>query len=376
MQLEIRIWREFNLFLLGCVVVLLIISGLCVYSATFNAVTAYGTPLNILFPRHIVNILLGLGMLFAFASFDYHLISGLALPFYLVVIGVLAVVLIAGKVSEGAQSWIEVGTRTFQPSEVAKLIIIVALATYFARFEDQLEAWNVQFGGLLIIGIPLLLILIQPDFGTALVVGTIWLTMAWCAGIRWQQLLLLAVVATPIIFIGWEKILDNEQKSRLLTFYWMFVNPSQVDPNEGYNITQSLNAIGSGGLFGAGLRHGILSQGNYIPVQYSDFIFAVVGEEMGFVGGLVLLTFEGLLLWLILSIAHRARDTFGRLVAIGIFGMFLAHLVVNVGMAMSILPVTGLPLPFISYGGSFTITALTAIGLLESITMRWRKIVF
>jgi rod shape determining protein RodA len=139
---------------------------------------------------------------------------------------------------------------------------------------------------------------------------------------------------------------------------------------------QSLNAISSGGMFGAGLTNGVLSQGNYIPVQYSDFIFAVVGEEMGFAGGALLLVMLTLLLWIILTIVDDARDLFGRLIAVGIFGMLLSHILINIGMAMSILPVTGLPLPFISYGGSFTITTLAAMGLLESIRMRRRRIVF
>jgi rod shape determining protein RodA len=234
----------------------------------------------------------------------------------------------------------------------------------------------VQLGSLILAGVPLLLVLLQPDLGTGLVFACIWLTMAWGAGIRLHHLLLLAIVAVPVLLLGWDHVLDSEQKSRLLTFYWLLTNPSQVDPNDGYNIIQALNAIGSGGLFGSGLTNGLLSQGNYIPVQYSDFIFAVIGEEMGFVGAVVMLTFQTVLLWLVLSTVQEARDTFGRLIALGIFGMLLSHVTINVGMSMSVLPVTGLPLPFISYGGSFTITTLVAIGLLQSIRMHRRPIVF
>jgi rod shape determining protein RodA len=175
--------------------------------------------------------------------------------------------------------------------------------------------------------------------------------------------------------LGWEHILNEEQRSRLLTFYWLLTD-QPVDSNDAYNITQSLHAISSGGMFGTGLTNGLLSQGSYIPVQYSDFIFAVIGEEMGFAGGVVLLIFQGVLLWLILSVAEDARDMFGRLIALGVFGMLMSHIVINIGMALSILPVTGLPLPFVSYGGSFTITVLVAIGLLQSIRMRRRRIAF
>lgn len=374
--MERRLWREFNYPLLGCVLALLGISLLSVYSATLNAVTAFGTPLSVLFPRHIVNILAGLGVMGVMALLDYRMFSGLAHLLYVVMVAVLGLVLLIGQISEGAQSWIAVGTRTVQPAEMAKLLMIIALAAYWSRFEARSDRWMVQLGGLTLAGIPLLLVLVQPDFGTAVVFGVIWLVMAWGAGIRWQQLALLLGLSIPVMVIGWEFVLDDYQHSRLLTFYWMSVDPARVDPNEGYNIQQSLNAIGAGGWFGAGLTRGLLSQGNYVPVQYSDFIFAVIGEEMGFAGGMVLLMFQAGVLWLALSIAGRARDTFGRLIALGIFGMILCHVLVNVGMAMSIMPVTGLPLPFVSYGGSFTITTLAAVGLLESIAMRWRKISF
>jgi rod shape determining protein RodA len=374
--MDFRLWRDFNFFLLGCVLVLLSISLLSVYSATLTAMTAFGTPLDILFPRHVGNILLGLVAMIVIAMFDYRLLSGLTVPLYLVTVLLLLVVLISGTITTGAQSWLALGARTVQPSEFAKLLIIVALAAYWARFEEQRTSWLVQLGGLILAGVPLLLVLAQPDFGTAMVFGFIWLTMAWGAGIRWYHLLVLACIAVPVVLLGWEYVLNAEQQSRLSTFYWLLSDPARVDPNDGYNIIQSLNAISSGGMLGAGLTSGVLSQGNYIPVQYSDFIFAVVGEEMGFAGGALLLLLLTLLLWIILSIVDDARDLFGRLIAVGIFGMLLSHILINMGMAMSILPVTGLPLPFISYGGSFTITTMAAIGLLESIRMRRRRIVF
>jgi rod shape determining protein RodA len=374
--MDFRLWRDFNFFLLGCVLVLLSISLLSVYSATLTAMTAFGTPLDILFPRHVGNILLGLVAMILIAVLDYRLLSGLTVPLYVITVLLLLVVLVSGTITTGAQSWLALGARTVQPSEFAKLLIIVVLAAYWARFEEQRTSWLVQLGGLILAAVPLLLVLAQPDFGTAMVFGFIWLTMAWSAGIRWYHLLVLACIALPVMLLGWEYVLNAEQQSRLSTFYWLLSDPARVDPNDGYNIVQSLNAISSGGMFGTGLTNGVLSQGNYIPVQYSDFIFAVVGEEMGFAGSALLLAMLALLLWIILTIVDDARDLFGRLIAVGIFGMLLSHIVINIGMAMSILPVTGLPLPFISYGGSFTITTLAAMGLLESVRMRRRRIVF
>jgi rod shape determining protein RodA len=376
-----RIWRDFNFFLLGCILVLLSISVLSVYSATLNAVSAQGNPFSVLFPRHVINIVIGLVAMGVVSFVDYRLLSGLALPFYLVALVSLSIVLLLGNISGGAQSWLELGTRTFQPSELAKLLVIIVLASYWARFEERSSHWLMQLGGLVLAGVPLLLVFVQPDFGTSLVFVVIWLSMAWGAGIRWHHLLVLALLAVPVVLIGWHYVLDPEQKSRLLTFYWLLTDPAVINANrlyadEAYNIIQALNAIGAGGLFGAGLTHGLLSQGNYIPVQYSDFIFAVIGEEMGFAGGVVVLVFQTLLLWIVLSIAQDARDMFGRLIALGVFGMLLSHVAINVGMTISVLPVTGLPLPFISYGGSFTLTTLIAMGLLESIRIHRHRIVF
>ncbi|MCG8351438.1 MAG: rod shape-determining protein RodA [Chloroflexales bacterium] len=374
--MEQRLWREFNSPLLGCVLALLCISLLSVYSATLNALTDYGRPLSILFPRHITNIVVGLVALVVMTLLDYRLFASLSHFLYIGAVAVLGIVLVAGRVTEGAQSWLALGTRTIQPAELGKLLVIIALAAYWSQLEDQRERWLVQLGGLALAAIPMLLVLIQPDFGTAIVFGMIWMVMALGAGIRWQQLLILALLAIPVGYVGWEKVLNSEQQSRILTFYWMLTDPSRADPDESYNIQQSLNAISAGGLFGAGWTNGVFSQNNYVPVQYSDFIFAVVGEELGFAGGTVLLMFQAFVLWIALSIAARARDAFGRLIALGVFGMILSHTLVNVGMAMGLMPVTGIPLPFISYGGSFTITTLAAVGLLESIAMRWRKISF
>jgi rod shape determining protein RodA len=375
--MEKRIWKDFNFFLLGCMIVLLSMSLLSVYSATLHAMRADGTPLSILFPRHIINILVGIGAMIVMAIPDYRQFSGLAVPIYIGTLLVLAFVLVVGNITSGAQSWIAFGTRTFQPSEFSKLLIIMVMAAYYSRYTDQQrETWKIQLGGMLLMGGPLLLVFIQPDLGTAIIFGAIWLAMAWAAGLRWHQLSLILVLALPMMVVGWLFVLNEEQRARLSTFYWLFTDPSKVDPNEGYNIIQSLNAISSGGLFGTGLTRGLLSQGNYIPVQYSDFIFAVISEEMGFVGGVVLIVLLALFLWLTLSIAERARDAFGKFLVVGIFGMLLTHVLVNIGVAMSILPVTGIPLPFVSYGGSFTVMIMMSVGLLENVAMRWRKIVF
>ena len=376
--METRRWREYNWPMLVCVLVLLVIGVLAVYSATLTAVALNGAPLSTLFPRQLVYIGVGLAAMFLVTLLDYSLLSSLARPIYLAVIALLAAVLVVGQINEGAQSWIAIGQRTFQPADLAKLALILALAAYWQQFDTRRGSWPVQLGGLAITAVPLLLVLVQPDLGTAMVIAMIWLVMAWGAGIRLGQLLALALLTLPVAYLAWrsDALLDDYQKRRLLTFFYLLTDPTKVDFNDGYNVLQALGAIGQGGWFGAGLTRGIFSQGNYVPVQHTDFIFAVIGEEMGFVGGVVLITFQALLLWQILSVASAARDTFGRLLALGVFGLLFAHMLINVGMNLSLLPVTGLPLPFISSGGTFMITVLTAIGLLQSVALRRRKLAF
>lgn len=374
--MDSRRLREYNWPLLICVLLLLVISVLAVYSATLNAVTGSGVPLRRIYPQHLGNIGIGLAVMMGLTLFDYGLLTALARPLYLGVVVLLALVLAIGRISEGAQSWIAVGTRTFQPSELGKLALIIALAAYWQRHDEQRGRWGVQLGALLIAAAPMLLVLVQPDLGTTIVFATIWLTMAWGSGIRPIQLAAIIGLAAPTLVVGWQVVLDDYQRDRLLTFYYLLTDPSQVDFNAGYNVIQALNAIGSGGWMGAGLTRGLFSQGNYVPVQHTDFIFAVIGEELGFLGGLALICFQGLLLWQALTIAGKARDTFGRQIALGIFGMLLSHVLINIGMNMSILPVTGLPLPLVSHGGTFTIIVLGAVGLLQSIALRRRKLTF
>ncbi len=334
--MESRRWRDYNWPLLVCVVVLLIIGVLALNSATLTAVAVNGAPLRTIFPRQIVYIIVGLVVMLLATIFDYQLLSSLARPIYLAMVALLAAVLVIGRVSEGAQSWIAFGERTFQPSEVGKLVLVVALAAYWAHYESRRDSWPVQLGALAIASAPMLLVLLQPDLGSAIVYGTIWLVMAWGAGMRWQQIVLLALLALPAGYLAWEHVLDDYQRVRLLTFYYLLRDPSKVDFNAGYNVIQALSAISAGGWVGAGLTRGLFSQGNYVPVQHTDFIFAVIGEEMGFLGGMVLITFQAILLWQALTIAGQARDAFGRLVALGVFAMLGCHVLINIGMNLSI----------------------------------------
>ncbi|ACL25678.1 FtsW/RodA/SpoVE family cell cycle protein [Chloroflexus aggregans] len=374
--MDTRRWRDVDWAIIGSVVVLLVFGGLALHSATLNAVAGNGLPLRPIFERQLIYIVVGLIAMVAMMVFDYRLLSSFARPLYIGIVCLLAAVLVIGRVSEGARSWIAIGERTFQPAELSKLVLILALATYWQRYADRGGSWSVQAGGLVIAAVPMVLVFVQPDLGTALVMASIWLAIAWGGGMHLSQLGLLFAAFIPFAWVAWHYVLDDYQQVRLSTFYYLLTNPAAVDFNAAYNVIQALNAISAGGLTGAGLTRGLFSQGNYVPVQHTDFIFAVVGEELGFIGGIVLIVFLAILLWQTITVAAKARDQFGRLIALGVFGMLFSHTLINLGMNMSLLPVTGLPLPFVSAGGSFMVTTLAAVGLVQSIHMRHRQIAF
>ncbi len=373
-------WRDYNVYLLGSVLVLIGFSLLMVYSTTVgkNAVT-YSS-----FAKHLIWLALGgLGM-WALTIFDYHNLQVIARPLYVLMLALLGVVYLLGIERYGAQSWLGGHALSFQPSEPAKLLLIVALAAWWSAREEAENSWVTLFGSIFLAALPLALVLLQPDFGTAMVMGFVWLAMAWSAGLRWFHMLVLAVVAVPLLVYGWNHVLQDYQQGRLRAFTMTEADLQTItDPEVQkavsavfYNVNQSKVAIGNGGVLGQGWLQGTQSQLNFLPVQYTDFIFAVTGEELGFVGATLLLGFLCFAIWQAITVAARARECFGRLIAVGIAALMMIHTLENVGMNMGIMPVTGIPLPFISYGGSFTITMLMAVGLLQSIEIRRRSHVF
>lgn len=383
-----RRWQDFNVYLFVSVLVLLGFGCVMVYSTTVgNNFTGSLWNLDTLFARHMIWLAIGGVAMITLMIVDYHNLQLLARPFYVVTLLILAYILAAGKIGGGAQSWLvsdAAGQASGQPAELAKLLLVVSLAAWWSQREERSGSWWSLFGSLLMAGVPLLLVLLQPDLGTAMVIGVIWLTMAWGAGMTWKQLLALVAIAIPLAYIGWNYVLADYQHARLLAHNMTSAEVARIrDPEVReaaqavvYNVGASKVAIGNGGLLGQGFLYGTQSQRNFLPVQYTDFIFAVTAEELGFVGATAMLLFLCLVLWQAITVANRAKDSFGRLIAIGIFGMLLIHTFENVGMNLGLMPVTGIPLPFISYGGSFTITVLAAMGLLLNIDMRRRTLVF
>ena len=283
----------------------------------------------------------------------------------------LVTVLVLGKTALGATRWIDFGFFQFQPSEFAKLVVIIVLAKYFSTNYDFMDNPRHLLVSLAYVLLPMALVLAQPDLGTALVLGAIWVVMAVVARVRWTYLAAMAVaIAAAIPFIITR--LHDYQRDRIK----VFLDPMADPLHRGYNVIQSTIAVGSGQMYGRGLNAGSQSQLNFLPSQPTDFIFAVLSEKMGFVGGmLVILLFAGLLLRAV-QIASRAEDRFGMFVAAGIVTMLLFHVFINIGMNIGLMPVTGIPLPFISYGGTNLLVSLLAVGLLESIAVRRKKIQF
>jgi rod shape determining protein RodA len=289
-------------------------------------------------------------------------------PIYVLMLGLLGILFVIGQVAGGAQRWL--GAGTVQPSELAKILIIVALAKFLADREERLEQFGTVLASLGVVAVPMALIYLQPDLGTALTLIAIWAAMVWMAGIRLRHLLLLGGGGLAALPLTWFS-LEAYMQQRLM----LFVNPAS-DPDSYFNVYHALVSIGSGGWTGKGLTHGTQSQLHFLRVRHTDFIFAVTAEELGFLGSVAMMALLAYILWRTLRVAERSRDTFGRLIAAGVAALILFQSVVNIGMNLGLMPVTGIPLPFVSYGGSSYVTLMLSMGLVESVAMRHKKLEF
>ncbi len=321
--------------------------------------------------RQIVWDILGISILIFILSIDYNVIKKASRYLYGFMIVLLLAVLLIGAEHGGAKSWIDIGPFSMQPSEFSKIIIIIILAKYLSENETLIKTWRGIFLAFLYVGIPLLFILKQPDLGTALVFFAILFGMLFAGGVPIKKLMLIAgsgIAALPILW----NFLDKYQKNRLI----VFIDPN-VDPlGAGYHVIQSKIAVGSGGLMGKGLFKGTQNLLNFLPEQHTDFIFSVIGEELGFIGAIVLLSLYLFLLWKGIKIAMAAKDKFGTLLVVGVLSMYTFHILENVGMTIGLMPITGIPLPFMSYGGSSTLANMIALGIILNVRMRRQKIMF
>lgn len=345
---------------------ILALGVLSVYSVT-SVSTSVRTPI---YMKQIYWIIIGWVVFLVMAWIDYHEIVRFAYPIYGATVILLVLVLMIGRVGMGAQRWISIGGFSFQPSELAKLSILLALAKFFSDYYPR-KGLNLRqlFVPGAILGVPMLLILKQPDLGTALSISSIFFAMVFVLGLRSKFFIYFSLFSAMLFPFLWQFFwshLKDYQKMRLLTF----VNPTNDPSGTGYHITQSKIAIGSGGLFGKGLFGGTQSQLKFLPESHTDFIFSVYAEQWGFVGILFLfILFLFLVLWGI-EIAYKSKDTLGSLIAVGIIGLLSFYFLVNVGMTLGVMPVVGVPLPLMSYGGTAMVTTMGLLGLLLNVKLR------
>lgn len=391
--MDIR-WRKFDYLLVAATVALIGLGLVMIYSATLPSPGQPVKPLSLDSPvvRQAIFALVGLLGMVLVSSVDYRFleevffrtrtyresVQGASLgqrvlasflhPLYLLNIGLLAVVLVFGKVTGGSQRWINVGFD-LQPSELAKLLIIITLAKFLSDQEEDIKRLRTLLISLVHVAIPMVLVYEQPDLGTTVVLGLIWLGMVVIAGTRIRHLLLLAIPVLLAAPLAWLYLLKDYMRDRVM----VFLNP-YLDPlGDGYNYIQSLVSVGSGGLFGKGLTAGTQSQLHFLRIQHTDYIFSVLGEEIGFVGALAFFALLVIVLFRAVRIASECPDVYGQLIACGVTIMLFSQSFINVGMNTGLLPVTGIPLPFISSGGSSLLTILLAEGLLQSIAMHVRR---
>ncbi|PIS13944.1 rod shape-determining protein RodA [Candidatus Shapirobacteria bacterium CG09_land_8_20_14_0_10_47_13] len=340
---------RFDWLLLGAIVCLLIFSLLIIWSIA-----------PAVFPEQLIFALFGLGLFFVFSQIDWRIYPGLAWLFYAASLAILGVTFIFGTVSRGAVRWIQIGSLTIQPSELAKPLLILFFAYFFSR-EENLSLKRALWGGLLLL-LPAILVFAQPDLGSAIIISLFWLAIVLGAGLSGKWLAAGAGLVLLMLPLAW-RFLKDYQRQRIYTF----LNPSLDPLHSGYNIIQSIIAVGSGQLFGRDLGMGTQSHLRFLPERHSDFIFASIAEELGFLGVGVLLVIFVLLLWRILRVAQAAEDRFAMLVCLGVFAMVFGQFFINAGMNLGLLPVTGITLPLVSSGGSSLVAILVSLGLVENV---------
>jgi rod shape determining protein RodA len=357
------VWNAFDVQLVVYALLLAVIGLLMAYTNSGDTPLAAGST----FARGLIWLAIAIVAFALTAAFDYRWLKTFAWPLYLVNIALLVSSLLVGDGVGGVARWVNIFGLQFQFSELAKILMIVVLANWIAsRQGARLRGLATIVGAGVLVAPALVLVLMQPDLGTSLVFGAILGGTLFMAGASLRWLLVLGGAAAASMPFIWSYVLLDYQKGRLLSF----LDPSADPLGSGYHLIQSQIAVGSGGLFGRGITNGTQNQLDFLPVQSTDFVFAILSEELGFVGGLLVFALFVGLLWRILLVGWRAEDPFALAFAGGLASMILFQLLVNVGMVIGIMPITGIPLPFITHGGASLISIAVGLGILQSINLR------
>ncbi|MBX3051792.1 MAG: rod shape-determining protein RodA [Caldilineaceae bacterium] len=364
-MLDRSLLRNFDLTLMVAVLALCAIGVGMVYSATITTVD-----LQDYWERQLFFMLVGIIVLLAVALFDYRHLELLAQPAYLAFIISLVAVSLFGAVQGGSQRWISIGGTLVQPTEAGKFLIIIFFSWYLSRFQEQLRRFGYLIVALILLAVPLALVYLQPDLGMTVAFAFIGGVLILVSGIRLWHIGILGMAAAATA-----PFLYSTLQGYMLERVQVFLDPAS-NRDASFNVLQASISIGNGGWLGQGWGHGSQNQLHFLRVRHTDFIFSVIAEELGFVGTAVILLLLFFVVWRLVRIADMAQDQFGRLLTMGVAALVFFQTFINVGMNLSVLPVTGMTLPFISYGGSSLISMLLAIGLAQSVVMRHRKMDF
>ncbi len=360
-------WRAFDWQLSVYALMLMTFGLVMAYS---NSAQDGSSPLawGSTFTRGIVWAVVAIGVFVIATVFDYKWLKTFAWPLYGLNLGLLALSLFIGDGVGGSARWVTIPVigLQFQFSELAKVLMIVVLARYLSARESRLDSLPAILGAGILMAPAIALVMLQPDLGSSLVLFAILAGMLFMSGASLRWLAVLAGAAIAFVPIAWNLILHDYQKARLLSF----LDPAADPQGSGYHLLQSQIAVASGGLLGKGLTNSSQGQLDYLPVQTTDFVFAILGEELGFLGAVVVFALFVALLWRILASAWRARDPFGTMFGAGLASMILFQLLVNVGMVIGVMPITGIPLPFITHGGASLMTLALGLGILQSVNLR------
>jgi len=379
-----RIWRHFDILLLGAVSFMTIAGIAMIRSAIAGNETLVGTPRS-----QTIFAIAGFVILMIVAAMDYRFWSAIARPMYIVIIGLLAYVMLKGSTSFGSERWISLGFINIQPSELAKILMILILGDFFAKNSHRINEPSTIIRSGLLLGAPIFLIYIQPDLSTSIVLIVIWCALIWATGISMKSIftilaiiIILMLIITPFMLnyflVGYPKgepflVFQNYQMQRIYDF--LFPDP-QASHGSTYNIEQSAISVGSGSWWGKGYGHGTQVQLRFLKVRHTDFIFSALSEEFGFVGASMVILLFFFIIYRCFRAARLARDMYGALICYGVGFFLLFQGAFNIGMNLNLFPISGLPLPFFSYGGSSLLTSLLGIGLVESVVMRQKEIEF
>lgn len=358
-------FRYFDLFIFGSGILLLLLGLLMIYSTTLES------PVNLMW-RQALFAFVGLVGLFTLAFFDYRNLKKTTPWLFVFISALLLFVWLFGANIRGSARWIDLGFFRFQPAEFAKLITVIITAKFLDQAGEKIKDLRYVILSAIYVGIPAALILIEPDLGSSLVVLLTWVGMLMFSKINKRHFAIILAVILVLSVAGWFFVLHDYQKDRVYTF----INPSSDPQGKGYNVLQSIIAVGSGNMWGMGVGRGLQSQLKFLPERQTDFIFASTAEELGLLGSSVILGAFALMFFRIIRAVRHARDNFGMYLSLGIFFMLFVQVVINIGMNIGIMPVTGIPLPLVSLGGSSLITTLIALGLVESIVAKQKALRF